>query len=90
MNSTLYCVEVDSEFDSELYTVIAISRNDARLKAGRLFESYRGLAPARWEVGACGGWVRTTLLSATEDMPFDERTDGMLCKLGDTFKLSMV
>lgn len=90
MTESLYCVEVDSEFESELYTVIAISRNDARLKAGRLFENYRGLAPARWEVGACGGWVRTTLLAANEDTPFDERTDGMLCKLGNTFELSIV
>lgn len=90
MESTLYCVEVETPFASELYTVLAVSKNDARLKAGKLYESYNGLSPARWETLPSGAWVRTTLLASNEDTPFDERTDGMLCQLGKAFDLSIV
>lgn len=90
MNETLFVVPLTTMTEEMLYTVFALTPNDARLKAGRYFENYHNLMPAKWEDGLCGSWVRTQLLSADPDAPIEELDDGMRCRIGKPYKLEMM
>lgn len=58
MEPTLYTVELDTDFDTLFYTVVACTRNDARLRAIAQFEREHGCKPAAWGNSEFNTWVR--------------------------------